>query len=328
MAATPEAAAVSADRPEPRHGVRIFAIWLVLSVAADLVIWFVWGPHLPPGDMSTSAAAQQFDYEVLGVIAAPVMLGIFSYFGYALTVWRKRPGDEEDGPADLPGAVRAQVVWIIATSAIVLGLAGFGTYELIAPAGAGAGEGSQPIWKPAGTATTSLTSWQPNTSNILQVQVIAQQWLFTYRYPQYGGMETTQLELPAGQPVEFHVTSLDVIHDFWAVELGVKADANPFLDNVAYTTPEHTGGFTVRCDELCGLWHGAMYNYGSVVSDAAFQSWAKATEIRLAPLTKTLPPYATVYTPNEINGLAKFYYQAGLPGAGGQYYGPQDPEQP
>ena len=327
MAAASEAGA-AAGRPEPRHGVRIAVIWLVLAVAADLVIWFVWGPHMPPGNMSTSAADQQFDFNVLSVIAAPVMLAVFIYFGYALTMWRQRPGDEEDGPGHLRGEARVQAAWIIVTSAIVLGLAGFGTYELIAPAGAGAGEGPQPIWKPAGVNTSSLTSWVPNTKNILQVQVIAQQWLFTYRYPQFGGMETTQLELPVGQPVEFHVTSLDVIHSFWAIQLGVKADANPFLDNVAYTTPEHTGGFTVRCDELCGIWHGAMYNYGSVVPVTAFQSWVKATETRLAALTKTLPPFALVYTPNEISGLAKFYYQAGLPGAGGQYYGPQDPEQP
>ena len=28
--------------PGPRHGLRLFLIWLVLSLAADLVIWFVW----------------------------------------------------------------------------------------------------------------------------------------------------------------------------------------------------------------------------------------------------------------------------------------------
>ena len=31
---------------------------------------------------------------------------------------------------------------------------------------------------------------------MLQVQVIGQQWAFTYRFPQFGGMESTQLELP------------------------------------------------------------------------------------------------------------------------------------
>jgi cytochrome c oxidase subunit II len=327
MAAATEAAA-GAGRPEPRHGLRIAAIWLTLSLAADLAIWFAWGPHMPPGDMSTSAANQQFDFNVLAVIAAPVMIGVFTYFGYALTVWRQQAGDDEDGPGYLPGAVRVQATWIAVTSVIVLGLAGFGTYELIAPAGSGSGQGPQPAFNHGVPAAASDTSWTPGTNNILQVQVIAQQWLFTYRYPQFGGFETTDLVLPVGVPVRFNVTSLDVVHSFWAYQLGVKADANPGVNDVAYTTPQQTGGFTVRCAELCGIWHGAMYNYGKVVSVSGFVSWAHATRTQLVSLTKTLPPYALTYTPNEISGLAKLFYQAGLPGAGGQYYGPQYPAQP
>jgi cytochrome c oxidase subunit II len=314
MAAEPQVTAPPAGGAGPRHGRRIAAIWLVLSVPAVLVIWFVWGPHLPPGDMSNTAASQQFDIKVMAVLAAPVLLGVLTYLGYALAVWRQPEGDEEDGPGPLPGAVRVQATWITATAVIVLGLFVFGTVQLIVPAGAGAGEGPAPIWNPGGTP--------------LQVQVIGQQWRFTYRYPQYGGMETTQLVLPVGQTVEFHVTSLDVIHSFWAYQLGVKADANPGVDNVAYTTPEHTGTFTVRCAELCGLWHGAMFNGGAVLPVAAFRSWAARTETALAKVTRILPPYALTYSPSEIKGLAKFYYQAGLPGAGAAYYGPQYPAQP
>jgi cytochrome c oxidase subunit II len=326
--AAAEAVPAGPARQEPRHGLRIVVIWVVLSLAADLVIWFVWGPHMPPGDMSSSAAGQQFDFNVLAVIAAPVMIGVFTYFGYALTVWRQQEGDDEDGPGYLPGAVRVQATWIAVTSAIVLGLAVFGTYELIAPAGAGSGQGPQPAFNNGVLAAASDTSWAPNTNNILQVQVIAQQWLFTYRYPQFGGFETTDLVLPVGQQVRFNVTSLDVVHSFWAYELGVKADANPFVNNVAYTTPKQAGGFTVRCAELCGLWHGAMYNYGKVEPVPDFLNWAHSTETRLASLTRTLPPYALIYTPSEISGLAKFYYQAGVPGAGAQYYGPQYPAEP
>jgi hypothetical protein len=93
------------------------------------------------------------------------------------------------------------------------------------------------------------------------VQVIGQQWAWTYRYPQFGGFETTQLMLPVNEPVQFNVTSLDVIHSFWAYQLGVKADANPGVNNVAYTTPEHTGssGPLLRAVRL---WHGAMFDYG------------------------------------------------------------------
>ena len=308
MAAASEAAVPMAGPAEPNHGLRILLIWLPLALIADLVIWFVWGPHLPPGDMSSSAAGQQFAIKVMAVMAAPVMAFVLIYAGYAMITWRTRDGDEEDGPP-IEGNARVQFSWFVITTAVVLSLFVFGTVELVSANGAGAGEGPSPIWKPDGKP--------------LVVQVIAQQWLFTYRYPQFGGFETTQLMLPVGQSVQFDVTSLDVIHSFWAYQLGVKADANPQVNNVAYTTAEHTGGVTVRCAELCGLWHGAMFDYGHVVSVAAFQSWAHATRIKMAKITKTLPAYALIYTPNEIKGLAKFYYQAGLPGAGGGYYGPQ-----
>src|SRR4029077_4529341 len=96
----------------------------------------------------------------------------------------------------------------------------------------------------------------------LQVQVVSQQWQFTFRYPQYGGVETTQLALVAGRTTVFHVTSLDVVPSFWAYQLGVKVDAVPGADNVADVTPHSTGSFTVRCAELCGVWHGAMHSTG------------------------------------------------------------------
>jgi cytochrome c oxidase subunit II len=309
-----EPASPSGPRAERRDGLRLVIIWVVASIIGCLLVYFVWGPHLPPGAMSSSASGQQFDLTVLGTIATPVVLGVLIYFGYALVYWRAKEGDETDGPP-IHGNTRVQLLWIVVTSTVVLALAVFGTYELIAPAGAGGGEGPQPIWK-------------PNTSSILQVQVIAQQWAFTYRYPQYGGFETTQLVLPVNQAVQFNVTSLDVIHDFWAYQLGVKADANPGVNNVAYTTPEHMGTFIVRCDELCGLWHGAMYNSGQVVSVSAFQAWAQQTETSLAKITAILPPYALTYDPTVVPVLGKVLTQLGLTGAGGGYYNPADPEQP
>ncbi len=184
--------------------------------------------------------------------------------------------------------------WILITTVIVLFLAGFGTYELVQPGGAGGGQGSSPIWTP-----TSKT--------ILPIQVIGQQWKFTYRYPTFGGFETNQLVIPDDTTIEFNVTSLDVIHSFWAYQLGVKADANPDYNNVAYTTPHQLGSFVVRCAELCGIWHGAMYNNGVVVTPGQFETWATVTAFRLRKNTKLLPPYALTYTP-DANGADGGYY--------------------
>jgi cytochrome c oxidase subunit II len=310
-----------------RDGFWLLVLWIVLSIIGCLLVALVLGPHLPPGRQSSSAASQQTDITVLGTIATPVVIGVLLYIGWALAFWRQKSGDETDA-APIHGNTRISAIWIIGTSVIVLALAVYGTIELISPAGAGAGQGPQPIWKPAGTTTSSLTSWTPGTSNILQVQVIGQQWAFTYRYPQFGGFETTQLMLPVGEPVQFNVTSLDVIHSFWAYTLGVKADANPGLNNVAYTTPEHTGYFQVRCSELCGIWHGSMYDTGDVLSVAAFMKWTQTTRVQLADVTKLLPPYADSYDPTTISTLGAVNVKLGLVGAGGGYYNPADPEQP
>jgi cytochrome c oxidase subunit II len=309
---TEEAAA--APELEPNHGARLLTMWLLLSAICDPLFWFLAGPHIPPGRMSSSAATQQTDFNVLAMLAIPVVIGVLVYFGYALTYWRAKDDDDTDGPP-IHGNMKIQVTWMSVTSALVLFLAVFGSVELVTQQGAGAGQGPAPIWK-------------PDSSNVLEVQVIGQQWAWTFRYPQFGGFETTDLVLPEGQPIQFDVTSLDVIHSFWAYQLGVKADANPGVNNVAYTTAKQLGQVTVRCSELCGLWHGAMYDYGKVVTAGAFQSWAQQSEVQLASITKMLPPFALTYDPTNVPVLNEVLLKLGLTGAGGGYYNSNDLEQP
>jgi cytochrome c oxidase subunit 2 len=281
---------------QPRHLWRMATIWLILSVVADVLFYVLVGPHVPPGTMTTNASDNQFDFNVLLVVALPVLIAVWVYLAYCIVTWRAgRQGVQEPvGGVAARGHLGVQVGWIITTTVIVLGLFVFGTVRLITGFGSGGGEGPNPIWTP-----TSAT--------ILPVQVIAQQWKFTYRYPTFGGMETTQLVIPNDTTIAFHVTSLDVIHSFWAYQLSVKADANPQQDNVAYTTTRETGSVTVRCSELCGIWHGAMFNYGRVVSKGAFMAWARATQFATAANTKLLPPYATTYVP-DANGADGGYY--------------------
>jgi cytochrome c oxidase subunit II len=103
-----------------------------------------------------------------------------------------------------------------------------------------------------------------------------------------------------GKDVELHVTSLDVIHSFWARQLGVKADANPGVDNVAYVHPTAIRSFDIRCAELCGLFHGHMFQTGHVVSDAQFQAWIRRQQRLFAPATKKLNPYRNEYLPAPL----------------------------
>jgi cytochrome c oxidase subunit 2 len=285
-----------ANRP---HLVRLLSIWGVLTVVLTPIVYFVWGPHMPPGTMSDIARGQQFDNQVLATVATPVVLFIWTYLGYALTCFRAR-GSTEDGPP-IRGHRGFQASWVLGTTAIVMVLFVFGTYELIAPAGAGTGSGANPIWVPAGYSANA------HKNKIFQVQVIGQQWRWTFRYPAYSGVETTGLEIPVGVTVQFNVTSLDVIHEFWAQQLAVKADANPGVNNIAFVRATHTGSFDIRCAELCGTLHGAMATTGSVVTRAQFGSWIANQVKEHAADIKLLPPYAVTYLPTPDGG----YYDPG-----------------
>lgn len=270
-----------------RHWRKLIGIWVVLSAVIDPVFWFFVGDNIPPGteSMSTTAAGATFDAKVLSVTAIPVALAVLVYFAYAVIVWRHPKGAPlSDGPP-LREHKGVAWTWLAVSTAIIMWVFAFGTYELVQPEGAGGGEGPNAIWT-------------PTSDTVLPVQVIGQQWYWTFRYPSFGGFETPDLVIPDHTAVAFHVTSLDVVHDFWAYQIGVKADANPGVDNVAYATTTKTGNFSVRCAELCGIWHGAMFTTGKVVSKSAFETWARNAETKLTALTKTLPKFSWTYLPS------------------------------
>jgi cytochrome c oxidase subunit 2 len=272
----------------PRHGIRIFVIWLILTAIAVPLIVLVLGPHLPPGRMSAEAGAQTDANVVMTALTVPLMLVVIVWGVYSFIFFRHRGEAILDGPP-IKGHAGAQLLWIVLTGAIVLALAGWGSYTLIVSShGAGGGQGPNPIAKPKG--------WQ----HALPVQVIGQQWEWTFRYPTYGGLETRDLAIPDRTLVAFHVTSLDVTHSFWAYELGVKADAVNGVDNIAYVNARKTGFFSIRCAELCGLWHGHMSKKGRVLSFSAFQAWIAAARKRNAAIMKYLPPYNPWYFPAPL----------------------------
>jgi cytochrome c oxidase subunit II len=272
----------------PRHGIRIIAIWLVLTAIAVPLIVLVLGPHLPPPRMSSEASSQRDANVLMTALLVPVALLVVVYFVYSFVFFRETGDAIVDGPP-IKGHAGAQMLWIVLTSVIVLSLAVWGSYTLIASAhGAGGGQGPDPIAKPTGS------------QHALPVQVIGQQWDWTFRYPTYGGIETRDLAIPDHTLVAFHVTSIDVTHSFWAYELGVKADAVPGVDNIAYVKARHTGSFQIRCAELCGLWHGHMSKKGRVLASSAFHSWITAAQKKNASIVKYLPKYGRAYFPAPL----------------------------
>ncbi|NBU65049.1 MAG: hypothetical protein EBS29_11200 [Chloroflexia bacterium] len=143
----------------------------------------------------------------------------------------------------------AVITWIAATSLLAGFLVVWGLVELAAITASSYG--------------SRAANQQPNSAQPLDVNVTGQQWIWTFEYPKGqqgidGAIKSDRLVVPLGVPVYFNVTSKDVVHSFWVVELGVKIDANPgAVTNTGFTATK-TGIYNVRCAELCGLHHAYM----------------------------------------------------------------------
>jgi len=262
--------------PTRRLVTTVGAIWLVLVVIGTVLIAVL---PFPPGAASNVAGSVTDTVRLLAFAAWPVFsLTIVAIIG-SVMVYRRAP-DVPPAPArELRGNPRLASAWVGITGAVVLVLAIIGTITLNNDNAA---------------ATTSGTA----QNSTLEVQVIAQQWAFTYRYPSLGGIESPHLVLPVNAKVQFHITSLDVTHSFWLIALGVKADAVPLHDNIFYATTQQTGTYRVECGELCGLWHGAMSdNQAQVLSASDFAAWGQQQTALDAPIMKYLPPYSYTYEP-------------------------------
>jgi len=250
---------VETESPDPipelkpffsRAGGKIFVIWLVMTVIGVLI--GVYAPHyLLPTMLSVEGHAVWETIVLFTVLAAPVAAFVYAVGLYSLLAWRQKGyGNSDEPPPDgapQRGNGPMTVLWLSLSALLVVVLLVWGLGE--------------------------FTAEQTTHPNALQVDVTGQQWLWTFTYPGAGNVETRSLVLPVGRPVQFNVTSLDVTHGFWPAQLGVQVDANPNTVTVLQATPNKLGGFTVRCSQLCGLYHAFMYASGAVVTPQQFATW-------------------------------------------------------
>jgi cytochrome c oxidase subunit 2 len=92
-----------------------------------------------------------------------------------------------------------------------------------------------------------------------RIEAEGRQWVWTFRYPDYGEVETRNvLHLPAGVPVDIVVSSPDVIHAFWVPRLAGQIDAVPGHVNRLRIEADRPGRYEGLCAQFCGLGHAAM----------------------------------------------------------------------
>ena len=68
---------------------------------------------------------------------------------------------------------------------------------------------------------------------MLHIDVTAQQFAWSFTYPDAKGLTSGTLRLPKGRSVELTMHSKDVIHSFWVPQFAQKEDTVPGMHDDA-----------------------------------------------------------------------------------------------
>lgn len=109
----------------------------------------------------------------------------------------------------------------------------------------------------------------------VRVMVEGKQWWWRVRYDLDDRTRETanEIRIPVGRPVEFALTSADVIHSFWVPNLAGKVDMIPGRTTRLTAMATQPGVMRGQCAEFCGGPHGLMSLRVIAMAPEAFDAW-------------------------------------------------------
>ena len=236
---------------------KLIGLMLILTVVQSVIML------IPEWNgMQGSAEADEIDLllDVMIVISSFVFAVVIVMLGYCIYKYRAKPGDESDGKP-IHGNTRLEIAWTTIPTVLVLAAAAYS-------------------W-------VILDDIEAEASNQMPVNVTAQQFKWTFEYPETG-VVSDEFHVPSGTQLELSLSALEVLHSFWVPEWRIKrdlvpiADGNPTdVDNVVRVTPDVEGEYTLICTELCGWGHPTMQAKVVVESPEEFEAWMADQEAEM-----------------------------------------------
>jgi len=229
--------------------------------------------------VSPTAASLKRLYQIVFVLGVTVFLLVEGLILYTAVRFRRRDGDGE--PKQVHGSAKAEVAWTIAPAVVVLGL--------------------------AAASYGPLLEQRAAPADALVVDVTGKQWFWEFAYPEAGVITANELVVPVGRAVRLRLASADVIHSFWAPQLGGKMDAIPgerqggHGRNEMWFRAEREGEYWGQCAELCGVQHAGMRFVVRAVPELEFTAWLAA---QAAPAVEPAPGSLEAAGRDAIAGLA------------------------
>lgn len=241
-----------------------------------------------PVQASTAAPLVDDLFSFETAIGTFVFLGVVSVMAWVMLFNRAEKYDDTDA-VPIEGNTRLEVIWTAIPFVLVMGIAFWtirasdqlgmlGPMEHIHP--------RNPVEDAGGYPGDRLPAEQ--------VEVIARQWSWEFRYPG-SNVSSTELHLAVDQPVTFRLVSEDVLHGFYIPAFRVKQDVIPGRAIDFNVTPTREGVYRLRDSQFSGTWFAANQSDVVVESAQEHQAWLEqAARSPLQPgLSLAVSEYAT-----------------------------------
>ncbi|KPV52181.1 cytochrome C oxidase subunit II [Kouleothrix aurantiaca] len=232
-----------------------------LSLAGAALLLSACGQVLPASTLHPNGDYAQRVYDLMIPVfwaALGVFVVVESILIYSVLRFRQR-SENDPIPAQIHGNTRIEIMWTIAPALILLVIAVLSF------------------------RTQAVNATQP--ADAMQIKVVGHQWWWEFQYEDKKIVTANDVYIPVGKPVQFKMTSVDVIHDPWVPRLSGKTDAIPGTNNVNYIsfTPQEPGIYRGLCAEFCGEEHAVMRFRVIAVPQEVFDSWVQQHQQPVGP---------------------------------------------
>jgi cytochrome o ubiquinol oxidase subunit 2 len=118
----------------------------------------------------------------------------------------------------------------------------------------------------------------------VRIEVVSLDWKWLFIYPDFQVATLNQIIVPAGVPIEFVLTSTNVMNAFWVPQLGSQIYTMPGMTTRLNLLAEHTGDYPGLSSNFSGDGFSDMRFVVHSVPAAAFSSWLTVTQAEGAML--------------------------------------------
>ena len=271
----------------------LISVVVIIGLVFASSIWYGRNNGLLPVAAGDEAILYDNLFNTIIAIAFGFFLIVEGVLIYSIIKFRRRQGDDTDGPA-IHENLSLEIVWTAIPTVIVMWVAIYsfdvytamqGSQNLDGMAHGGMHQtvanherGGMPMSKATLASSNSDGMLMAGTlpsggDDVVAIDVSAMQFAWIFNYP--NEIATAELHVPSGKKIRLNMTAVDVLHAFWVPQLRIKQDVIPGRETFLEFTPRIVGEYPVVCAELCGAYHGGMRTTMVIDTPEDYQVWLK-----------------------------------------------------